>query len=572
MSTENSISIPKAQLDPDTRRIEEYKPKKWPKPVSYILSALTALSIAYGTKKSSAENTNTNLNNIQLGEHLTRSNFDSSITFLEKLKYIQNINNDAFFIVRVPTKYTNKNTDPYANENTDKRGAYYLITPPNAHNLIPQLIFNGKSDKEYDGTIDEKWPQIIKYTKENTQQQGKFSIKEVERNKKFEIEFITDKKELFNNGNYNLTVIAYEDWVNVNAENGERTYRNVFLEAPLGPLGINTKISKDGMVSRTVTFSPSKLSEKNRKQAGFVIFLQNNNMKDKNAKQIIATGLCRFAQLDGTKEPAYFNWDNRPIATIDYEKNAAISDEIIDLTGIIERSLYIKEAKDIKRITFNIDKNDWDDDWYDILAGKINDKLKGKAKFNINIQNYQISVEFNESLDIKENTKIFTLYEHTKKGTPDLSFGHKISNVKIEDSKNNLVYCTWNDMVRKYPNQGIARNNPTDLDSDTWVGPKDEQIIMDEFGKMKGDKDWMSETEKCDLNKDGRIDTADLAEFELAKDGRVDNYKRAKVVFETNPGSLPTEIQREIEQDLKQLQTEILRAQIDQAYQQLKAE
>jgi|GEM_PF-3831944 len=53
---------------------------------------------------------------------------------------------------------------------------------------------------------------------------------------------------------------------------------------------------------------------------------------------------------------------------------------------------------------------------------------------------------------------------------------------------------------------------------------------------------------------------------------RVDNYKRAKIVFETNPGSLPTEIQREIEQDLKKLQTEILRIQIDQVYQLMKAE
>ncbi|MCE5223996.1 hypothetical protein LLG10_07440, partial [bacterium] len=382
MSTENSISIQKIQLDPDTKRIKEYTSPKWPKPVSAVLSALTALSIAYGTKKSSAENTNTNLNNTQLGELITKSQSDNRIPTLEKTTYINNINNNSFFIIRIPTKYSN-NQDTTANEITNKRAEYYLLTQPNAHNLSPQLIFNGKSANEFNNNVPDKdWNDLIKYTKENPQQQGKFSIKEVERNKKFEIEFITDKKELINNGNYNLTVIAYEDWVNVNAENGERTYRNIFLEAPLGPLGINTKISKDGMVSRTITFSSNKLSEKNRKQSGFVVFLQNSNMKDKNAKQIIATGLCRFAELDNQKYPIKGNWNNRPSVSYDYQNNTEFP-ETLEKLGLQGMDLYLENlnGKNLKEIKFNIFQNDWDDDWYEVLAGQLNPELKGKADF-----------------------------------------------------------------------------------------------------------------------------------------------------------------------------------------------
>lgn len=558
-----------APINPSPSKSTE---KKWTKPVSALLALATTLSISLNIKKSEAENTNLDLKNTQLGEYLTRSNIDNGTAIIETLQYINNVNSDSFFFIRIPTKRQGNN-DPWANETTNKRTEYYTATPPNAHNLVPQLVFNGKSANEYNNNnVIKDWQAIINYTKENPQQQGKFSIKETERNKKIEIEFITDKKELFNNGNYNLTVIAYEDWVNINAENGERTYRNVFLEAPLGPLGINTKISKDGMVSRTITFSPSKLSERNRKQAGFVVFLQNNNMKDKNAKQIIATGLCRFAELDGIKEPAYFNWDNRPKSVIDYQKGTMASDEYLDLTGMKERSLFVNNLKDVKKIKFSIYKNNRDSNIYDILAGQLDKNLKEKAKFSFDPKNYEIIIEFNKPITSEKNTKIFSLYEHIKKDTPNLCYAHLISNVSVEDDKGNQTYFTVNDIGYAYPNQGVSRQNKTDLDSDTWVGPKDEQIIMDEFGKFKGDNDWTSQTEKCDLNKDERIDAADLAEFELTKDGRVDNYKRAKIVFETNPGSLPTEIQREIEQDLKKLQNEILRAQIDQAYQQMKAE
>ncbi len=562
MSTESSPASPKS-FD------------KKAKVISALLTLATASGISFSTKKSSAENTNTNIPNTQLGEFITKSNADNKIPSLDKEMYINNINSDAFFIIRISTKYSG-NQDTTANEITNKRAEYYLLTEPNAHNLSPQLVFNGKSGNEFNNNVPEKdWNALIKYTKENPQQQGKFSIKEIERNKKFEIEFITDKKELFNNGNYSITVIAYEDWVNVNAENGERIYENIFLEAPWGPLGINQKISKDGIISKTITFSNSKLSERNRKQAGFVVFLQNSNMKDKNAKQIIAAGLCRFAELDNQKYPIKGQWNNRPYPAIEYGKGRVFPDAE-EKTGLQKMDLYLENlnGKNLKEIKFNIFQNDWDDDWYEVLAGQLNPELKGKADFKFDPKDKSVTVTFKEAFNPTEKTKIFTLFEHLKKVDRETSYGQKISNISMKDDKGNLIYADWSDidLTRAAPDQRNNIPNPTDLDSDTWVGPEDEQIIMDEFGKMKGDKDWTAETEKCDLNKDGRIDTADLAEFELAKDGRVDNYKRAKIVFETNPGSLPTEIQDEIEKDLKKLQTEALRTHINQAYQQLKAE
>lgn len=572
MSAETSLSISKVQLDPDTKRIKEYTPPKWPKPVSYILSALTALSIAYGTKKSSAENTNTNLNNTQLGEFITWSNYESGIPAIEKMKYLNKIESDSFFIIRLPLKRSG-NKDTYATDESDKRANYYLLSPPNSHNLIPQFCFNGKSENVFNGTPDDQLQALINFTKENPQQQGKFSIKEVKRNKEFEIEFLTNEKKLLNSNDYSFTVIAYEDWVNVNAENGERTYRNVFIESPLTATGMATKISKDGLASRTVTFN--KITEKNRKQAGFVVFMQNKNIQDKNAKQIIATGLCRFAELDNQKYPIKGNWNNRPSVSYDYQNKTEFP-ETLEKTGLQKMDLYLENlnGKNLKEIKFNIFQNDWDDDWYEVLAGQLNPELKGKAEFKFDPKDKSVTVTFKEAFNPSEKTKIFTLFEHLKKVDRETSYGQKISNISMKDDKGNLIYADWSDidLTRAAPDQRNNIPNPTDLDSDTWVGPKDEQIIMDEFGKMKGDKDWTGETEKCDLNKDERIDTTDLAEFELAKDGRVDNYKRAKIVFETNPGSLPTEIQREIEQDLKKLKTEILRAQIDQAYQQMKAE
>lgn len=572
MSTETSISIPKVQLDPDTKRIKEYTPKKWPKPVSYLLSALTALSIAYGTKKSSAENTSINLNNTQLGEFITWSNYESGIPAVEKIRYLNKIESDSFFIIRIPIKRAG-NKDAYATEDSDKRANYYLLSPPNNYNLIPQLIFNGKSDNSFKGNNDNQFDSLLKYTKENPQQMGKFSIKEVKRNKEFEIEFLTNEKKLLNSNDYSFTVIAYEDWVNVNAENGERTYRNVFIESPLSATGMATKISKDGLASRTVTFN--KITEKNRKQAGFVVFMQNKNIQDKNVKQIIATGLCRFAELDNQKYPIKGQWNNRPYPAIEYGKGRVFPDAE-EKIGIQGMDLYLENlsGKNLKEIKFNIFQDSTDDDWYEVLAGQLNPELKGKAEFKLDPKDKSITVIFKEAFNPNEKTKIFTLYEHIMKIDVTKSYGQTISNISMKDDKGNLVYADWSDidLTRAAPDQRNNIPNPTDLDSDTWVGPEDEKIIMDEFGKMKGDKDWTGETEKCDLNKDGRIDAKDLAEFELAKDGRVDNYKRAKIVFETNPGSLPTEIQREIEQDLKKLQTEILRAQIDQAYQQMKAE
>ncbi len=555
-----------APINPSPSKSTE---KKWTKPVSALLALATTLGISLNTKKSEAENANINLNNTQLGEFITWSKYESGIATVEVMRYLNKIESDSFFIIRLPLK-KGSNNDVYATDESNKRANYYLLSPPNNYNLIPQLIFNGKSNNAFSGNIDNQFESLISHTKENPQQQGKFSINEVEKNKKYEVEFTTTEKKLLNSNNYNLVVIAYQDWVNVNAENGERTYRNVFLESPLSPLGIGRKISKEGILS--YSFNLNKITDQNRKQSGFVVFLQNKNVQDKNAKQIIATGLCRFAELDGIKEPAYFNWDNRPKSVIDYQKGTMASDEYLDLTGMKERSLFVNNLKDVKKIKFSIYKNNRDSNIYDILAGQLDKNLKEKAKFSFDPKNYEIIIEFNKPITSEKNTKIFSLYEHIKKDTPNLCYAHLISNISVEDDKGNQIYFTVNDIGYAYPNQGVSRQNKTDFDSDTWVGPKDEQIIMDEFGKFKGDNDWTSQTEKCDLNKDGRIDAADLAEFELAKDGRVDNYKRAKIVFETNPSSLPTEIQREIEKDLKKLQIESLRAQIDQAYQQMKAE
>ena len=150
MGTENSISIPKAQLDPDTKRIKEYTPKKWPKPVSYILSTLTFLGATCGIKKGSAENANVNLNNTQLGEFITWSKYESGIPAVEKIRYLNKIESDSFFIIRIPLK-RGGNKDAYATDESEKRANYYLLSPPNNHNLIPQFCFNGKSENEVGG-------------------------------------------------------------------------------------------------------------------------------------------------------------------------------------------------------------------------------------------------------------------------------------------------------------------------------------------------------------------------------------------------------------------------------------
>lgn len=467
-------------------------------------------------------------------EYLTRSDIGNNIEYLEKTKWKNQINDETHFFLRFPYIYgevgkVNKK-EIWGNQAIQTRVIKHL----KKYDAMPALVAEGKHDDEFGLIQDGSWDKLLQFSKEKKDHQGFFYVQENKENEKFELEFIPTNLEITKNRNLNLVVISYFDWANLDAENGERTYRYVAREFPFGPEGMPVGITKEGI---SKPFILKSITEENRKQSGFVIFLQ-----DMTTYKVHAVGFCRLVNLDGIKDPASFYWNNRNKCTVDYSKQGAPSlPEFLEKTGLNEMKLKVKNALNIKSISFCIDKSNIKDlEKYNILAGIINPKLKDSCDFKYDIKKQEVTLIFHDSIS-GENIELLSLITHYKKDNQNEYSKFKVSNISIKDEHSNDAYWTLDDIAGG-PNQLNIEVNPLDLNLDTWIDQKDMIDFFPHFGKKLEDKDF---DPKFDVyphrvynddvtfkQGDGRIDLLDFLELQREIE-RQD--KLLEIVKEQNP-------------------------------------
>ncbi len=522
-----------------------------------IIKQSIALGTAIGTiasfspEKINANENFLNLPNITLIEHLGCSDLDncSRVINWKLIKLKQEQKNNLFFL-RIHSKYAN-NGDIWSTDDSDKRVRFYAYDNPNPHDSARQLIVNGKSDKDYSGSSLETWPKIIDYGLENQKKMATFSLKENKETKSLELECKSIDKNILKNNNLNLIAISYQDWVDnakpsVPDKNGwiDISYRNMCRDFPFGPKGEKIKFDKNGFFTKK--FKLPHLLDYNRHVSGIVLALQ-----DMSTKEILATGLCKFANLDGISEATYFNWNDLPENIFVMDKNGEYTNQIkkeaMQYTGLQEMTFSLNKAQDVKSIELEVYRNTNDAKMFENLGYIIHEDIKDnidKVEFDPKTQRIKITLKE----PINGDKKIFSYITHFKDNNiiKDATIGFSVKNIIITDSKGNLIYLDGNNIQDHFTNQLVVDINPLDLNEDTWVNQEDMDELLDNFGTIKKDKNF---EEKYDIyppspsraledkekHGDGRIDILDIVT--LQKEINRQN-ELLEIVKKQNPGAV----------------------------------
>jgi len=453
-------------------------------------------------------------------------------------RFLMQNNNEKFFSFVVP--YGN---DPWTNTDTKTLAAEIL----KKKNWIPQLVVNDDTSANYPGKIYEQYEKVIIESTKKNQSLGTFSANL--EGKKVNVEFKPNEGQSIGNTDLTLEAYVYRNWVNISPpnENGQTTHEKVLIELPIG-LERKVKPNENGLIEES--FDIKRLSEEFKNQEGVVVVL-------KKAGKTVGTGLFEFARAEGIDKPASYNWKDkygkeRPEVTIDLSKADTPSlPEYLEETGLTKMTLSVKNVKGLKRLEFEINQTKLEKDRYEILAGEINKKLKGKAKLSFDPKTRKAVLDFFEEITAEE-LDLIDIYEHITVGDPDHSCGHEMCKFKATGTNGNETYSTRNEIIRFYPNQRNTKENPKDFNKDTWLNATDFKLLYDVFGSQEGDKNWKAEYDIYKIGaSEGRIDLNDILVMLKAVE---EQDKLAAEIKAANPNAILPELSIDVDSLLPAIQ------------------
>lgn len=494
-----------------------------------------------------------------LVEHLTQANYDNGINQIKGIIIKYNIPKDLLFIIRLPYKYSGSKYDPWATDIVNKRMDFYLSKPPKPNYVLPQLIADGKSNKEFQG--NQTWEELLKNANKKDHQ-AKFKVQANENNS-LTIECEATNPDILKNNNLNLVAISYQDWVNLlgTSPKGETTYRNVVNKFHLEPEGVRVKFDKNtGKITKTISLE--NISEEIFEQSGLILALQ-----DMSNKSVKAVGLLHFAKLHGIEKPTVGNWNDYPDHNYD-ASGKLIDKKYILQTGKQEMVFSLENTDEITKVAMGIKQDSNDNKYFHIEGYKIYDDVKDNIKsVKFNKKTSNIEIDFIRPISNKEKLKIFsyivdfTLDNYNK----NEEFGFQLKDINIRKG-NNIPYLDFNDLLKGSCNQPVVEKNPYDLTDDASVNDEDMKKFLPEFGSESKDKTFEP---KFDFNKDLKINMEDfimlLREIKRQKALEEIVEKQNSNIIELKIGQpTPNDIQRKIsiEQKFKEQQIKNIKDQI----------
>jgi len=499
-------------------------------------------------------------------ENLAKSNMANGTYFLDASTWINGREN--FFPLRYPLQ-GGGNREPLNSVDINNRANLYLFKPPKPYDNVPQYIASGnESNRKYGNLNFDNVNKALSEALKNQKQLATFSIKENQKNSDFEIELETTDKKLIANRNLNLVVISYLDYANNTSPDKlpkdydypDFIYNNVVRELPLGSEGTKIIFKNDGLIKSK--FSLKRISDENRQQSGLVLAIQ-----DMSTKEILATGVCRLANLDGIDKPMYLNWNNQPENVFDeYYKNEENVKKILNWTGLQEMTLNVKDIPtntDLKKIALEIGKSGGspgytDSEYFDILGYTIPQSLQENIKYlDFDPDTSRLEIEFIRPLThLDPETPIFTYITHFKQKTAgNGSFNFQAKNLQILDSNSCIPYFDLNNPKGRHRNQLGVRVNPLDFNQDTWINEHDLSHLIDRFGTNENDKNWdpIYDIHQEGVSK-GRIDIGDIRKM-INENNRQSRFK--EIIKEQNPwaelDSVDPTLKAEVQIKLKRL-------------------
>jgi len=502
-------------------------------------------------------------------ENLAISNRTNATYFYDASTWINGREN--FFYLRYPLLAQSGNQDQWGSYSVNKRMEFYMFKKPNPDDGIPQYIANGnESNSKYNKslmtyeTVNKALTEALK----NKKQMANFSIKENKDISEFELKVEVADSKLISNRNINLVIVSYLDYANntspdklpKGSDHPDYIYQNVAREFPFDVEGKKIMFKKDGILEekfRLKTVSPS-----NRQQSGFVVFIQ-----DMSTKEILATGVCRLANLDGIDKPMYLNWNNQPENVFDeYYKNEENVKKILNWTGLQEMTLNVKDIPintDLKKIGLEIGKSGGspgytDSEYFDILGYTIPQSLQENIKYlDFDPDTSRLEIEFIRPLThLDPETPIFTYITHFKKDNKEKgTFNFQAKNLQILDSNNCIPYFYLNNPKIWHRNQLLIDPNPLDFNQDTWINEHDLSHLIDRFGTNENDKNWDPIYDICqEAGSQGRVDIGDIRKM-INENNRQNRFK--EIIKEQNPwaelDSVDPTLKAEVQIKLKRL-------------------
>lgn len=508
----------------------------------------TAIILSPGSYKSLQANSNfIPLENKVIVENIAISNQANALSLYNRATW--NNGRENFFYLRYPLQMGG-NREPWNNMDINNRASLYLYKAPNPYDAAPQYIANGdQSTNKYDegkggmtyGSVDKALSEALK----NQEQLATFSIKENQKNSDFEIEVKTTEKKLIANRNLNLVVISYLDYANNTSPDKlpkdydypDFIYNNVVRELPLGSEGTKIIFKNDGLIKSK--FSLKRITDENRQNSGLVLALQ-----DMSNKKLLATAVCRFANLDGIDKPMYLNWNNQPESIFTKEMSANDYEKVRIYTGLQEMTLNVRDIPtntDLQKIGLEISKsgqtlNRIDSEYFDILGYSIPLSLQKNIKYlDFDPDTSRLEIEFIRPLThLDAETPIFSYITHIKKSNIEKgTFNFQAKNLQILDSNNCIPYLYLNNPKALDQNQLVTRINPLDFNKDTWINEHDLSQLIDQFGTNENDKNWdpIYDIHQGGVSK-GRIDIGDIRKM-INENNRQNRFK--EIIKEQNP-------------------------------------
>jgi hypothetical protein len=294
--------------------------------------------------------------------------------------------------------------------------------------------------------------------------------------------------------------MVYHDWKSVNikddAGNTITTQRYLIDSYPNGPLGLPVTIEYGKSIKQGITFN--NISDIDQNMMGAIFYIQ-----DMNTKEVLSAAQYCFAK---EKDPAYFIWNNWPKTFKPFYGTPEMAN-LNMYTGLGEMKFSVKNAKDLKYLSFKISKTD--EDVYNILGAKLGKNIK-VSKFTYDEIEQMVTMEFEKPLngDIAE---ICSFINHFKKKNWEKSSSYKIENFTALNSKKESIYYDINDIKQYYPVVLFVDVHPLDLNNDTLINNKDLDLLLERFGTRKGDKlyDPKFNVDDTGFSKD-RVDILDV--------------------------------------------------------------